>query len=299
MVEREIIKVEDSYNIGTIFSSSNVDFFIDHRYSNAFSGSVILFGSLGTENPVVVKIPRFSKDAEREWEGLTKAFAARVSVPEPIALIEFGKKQKAIMMKQIMGDKLYFNDDMLMRKKLGAMVFEMHSAVHIDKNNNLVPCLHYQEQLEKYKSFNSPGQSVWKTTNKLLSKLYPYAFENHNIKSVFNHNDLHEGQIIIEADGNLRILDFGNWKIDSNLNDIAYLLFHTIRTKKSIKCYECFLEGYFQNNCADKYLRNAIHFYTLFISARALEYFISTDSKHFASALNTHRDILKYMQINS
>lgn len=56
-----------------------------------------------------------------------------------------------------------------------------------------------------------------------------------------------------------------------------------------------FLEGYFKNQKINESLLKAINFYTLFISTRALDYFMKNNPKYYKSAAKTHNKILEHI----
>lgn len=278
-----------------------IDLNIDNRESVSFTGSELIFASTTPENKVVVKIPSDNSRAKHEWEGLKKAYLANVSVPMPVALINYNTDRLAVVSAFVQGDNLYYHPDSCVKVELGRQIKTMHKKAWIDgktwESSDRNTFIYYDKHIFHWTSGKLKELQTDSKTISLINKLSGTMIDfcNH-IKPVFNHNDLHDGQVIINKEKHPTIIDFGNWTEESWLNDIGYHLFHLIRTdrEKSVD-FTNFLHGYLDNQPLSYIEKSVLGFYLLFISARALNYFSINQSTYLPIAKETHKKVLHYL----
>lgn len=267
-----------------------------------FTGGKLVFATIKSGEKVVVKIPFSKSGAQHEWIGLKTAHTADVRVPTPIALINYQDDKLAIVSGFIEGKNLYDNPNPSTKTRVGRSVKKMHKNASVDgfawNSSGRSTFAYYDKNIVNWASGELEELQVDSRTNSLLNKLADTMadFCSHT-KPVFNHNDLHDGQIIVDAKGNPNITDFGNWIEEGWLNEISYHLFHLVRTGKVEEDnFTNFLKGYLGNKRLTEVEKSVMAFYLLFISARALNYFNMRNSSYLSIAKNNHKKVLKFLE---
>lgn len=266
-----------------------------------FTGSKVIYASSDSGEKVVLKIPFNSTKTLYEWEGLKKAFRAHTPIPEPIALIDYLDNQLAIVSSFVAGDNLYFNPNPGIKTKIGKEVRKMHQNAQIEGRDWIESkrstYIYYDQFISRWATGEFGELKSGSKTLLLLGKFTP-SMENYckTTVPVFNHNDLHDGQIIVDKNGNPKIIDFGNWVEEGWLNELGYHLFHLVRTRRiRTDDYPNFLDGYLSGKKLSDDEKSTLAFYLLFISARALSYFNSRNSSYLPFAQETHDGVLKLL----
>src|SRR3990167_3969143 len=107
MIERQRFDTIDPSpkNRGTI------DLGLGERVEIPFTGAEIIHAATISGDKVVIKKPLRNNQARHEWKGLNIAESTGISVPKPIALINYTPDQLAIVSSYVEGDKLYDKPD--------------------------------------------------------------------------------------------------------------------------------------------------------------------------------------------
>lgn len=299
MQERKAFKIIESP------SRNDVDFIelkMGEKRPIPFTGSEIIFAATNSGKKAVVKIPFNNNDAQREWVGLKAAHLADIRVPTPIALINFQDDRLAIVSGFIEGENLYDNPNPNAKIKVGNLIKKMHQNTKVDgldwKSSERNTFAYYDKHIFSWTSGELEEFQIDNRTISLLNKFTDTMADFCiSAKPVFNHNDLHDGQIIIDSKGNPNIMDFGNWIEESWMNDISYHLFHLVRTERvKAENFTNFLKGYLGNERLTESEKSILAFYLLFISTRALSYFHKRKSSYLPTAKENHLKILSFLE---
>lgn len=278
---------------------------IGQKNTIPFTGSKIIYASTASERKVVIKVPTHNHEAQHEWKGLRKAYLAGASVPSPIALIHFSKENLAIVSGFIEGESLSLNPRPEIKTKIGQQIRLIHQQAQINgnlwKTTGRKSFLYYDKHLFNW---NKKGLSELKKDSKTFSVLNKHMDDMikfcKNTDPVFNHNDLHGGQVIINKSDKPTIIDFGNWREEGWVNELAYHLFHLIRTDRELPIeFKSFLKGYLKNKELSENEKSVLAFYLLFISSRALNYFNNRQSSYLPIAKKNHYKVLSYLENES
>lgn len=272
-----------------------------NKETELFTGSKVIYALSNSGEKVAIKIPFDGSKTLYEWEGIIKAFKADVPIPKPIALINYLDDQLAIVSSFVAGDNLYFNPNPDIKTEIGKEVKKMHQKAQIEgkdwiksKRNTFI---YYDQFIFRWATGQFKELGSGSKTLLLLGKFTP-SMESYckTTIPVFNHNDLHDGQIIVDENGNPKIIDFGNWVEEGWLNELGYHLFHLVRTRRiSTEDFPNFLDGYLSGRKLSEDEKSTLAFYLLFISARALNYFNSRNSSYLPFAQETHNGVLKLL----
>lgn len=299
MLERETFDIVESTR-GR--EKDFTDLRIDKKEAPSFTGSEIVYARTSLGEKVVIKIPSDKDRTIHEWQGLSAVEKAGVSIPPPIALVNYPPDRLAIVSNFIEGDNLYFNPNPGIKAEVGRQIKKMHQKAEIDgrfwESSGRSSYIYYDRYIFSWGSGEIEELQIDSRTSSLLKKFSDMMMDFcKQTKPVFNHNDLHDGQIILSREGAPVIIDFGDWKEESWLNDIAYHLFHLIRTDRAEpENFANFLNGYLGNDQLSEAEKSTLAFYLLFISARALNYFSRRQSSYLSIAKETHRKIVDYLE---
>ncbi|HEX6976864.1 MAG TPA: phosphotransferase [Patescibacteria group bacterium] len=270
------------------------------RVEVPFTKGEIIYAQTESGVSVVVKKPLRKEQAEHEWVGLNKAHSTGILVPLPIALINYSQEQLAIVSALVDGNNLYYFPNPKIKSEIGRQVRIMHDLAEVDGRTWESSGRKTFEYYDKYKFNWSRGKieelSIDSETSLLLTSLAinmeVFCRES---QPTFNHNDLHDGQIIVDKNNTPVIIDFGNWNEETWLNDLGYYLFHLIRTDRNNDDFGNFLDGYTGGKKFSDVEKSNLAFYLLFISSRALAYFYRNNSPYLAIAKDTHTKVLAYL----
>lgn len=298
MKERIVVRPIESHK-DQIFGSE-VQLNVSRRILVPFTGSTVLFARTEDGIQVVIKISAKKNRAKREWVGLNKAYDVGSPVPEPILLANDENGKEVLISEKIDGVSLFRVPSTEAKHRLGNVIGTMHRNVRVGGTewlNSGKPEFNYYDRYLSYRLKSStPGLEKDSKTLVLLSKLtdamQAYVGATH---PVFNHNDIHDGQVLVLPNHNLAIIDFENWTEDSQLNELATYLFHSIRTGRPAGEFDSFLQGYLGSMAFTETEKSALAFYLLFISARAVIYFQSSASSYLETARATHQKVLQYI----
>jgi len=287
MIEKEHFDIVES-SFGGCVDSINLK--ICNKEAALFSGSQVVYASTDLGEKVAIKIPLDCDQARHEWKGLKAVYLADVSIPTPIALIKFPKHQLAIVSGFVEGNDLYISPNPDVKKKVGIQVKKMHQNVRIDgktwESSERSTFVYYDKFIFSWAAGDFKELQAGSNTISLLGKFTDTMedFCGHT-KPVFNHNDIHDGQIIVNKNGEPVIIDFGDWVEEGWLNDLGFHLFHLIRTEREESGdFINFLDGYLGKNKLSEDEKSTLAFYLLFISARALYYFDKRQSSYLPIA---------------
>lgn len=283
-------------------NTNSIDLEIGDRKLIPFTGSELVFTFTGSGEKVIVKIPSNNYQARHEWVGLGMVQMADISVPVPIALINHSAGQLAIVSGFVEGDNLYFNPNPDIKVEVGRQIKKMHQHTQINGKgwelSGRNTFIYYDKHIFSWATGKLKELQTDSRTTSLLAKLTD-TMESFckDTKPVFNHNDLHDGQIITDRDGNPTIIDFANWTEESWLNDLGYHLFHLVRTERvEPEDFTNFLSGYLEKDRLSEVEKSTLAFYLLFISARALNYFNRRQSSYLSTAKENHQKVLDYLE---
>ena len=264
-----------------------------------FTGNSILYATSESGTKVVIKISTSNSGAQREWKGLNMAHGAGLSVPEPYALAKSKDNEKLIIFEKVEGELLYTSNQTRLRIDLGEIVKDMHNQIFVSGNgwvsSGKPDFSYYEKLLNRYLKSSLNELKAGSETHTILNKFVNVmSYYCKTITPVFNHNDLHDGQIIVKPNQKLVLLDFENWKEETQLNEISYYLFHLIKDGSVNRNFDKFINGYLKSYRLTDTEKSVMTFYLLFISARAIDYFKNTGSKYLQKALETHKKVLRY-----
>lgn len=265
-----------------------------------YTGTTIIFAKNQNNQRFVIKFPTRETKAKREWTGLSKAYTAGVSTPLPIALVTNKYGHIGVMLEEVDGQSLYNHPDEQARTQLGQIVRAMHSSVPIEGTEWLekgkADYTYYERLIREWLDGQVYLTDKNSTTQALLRLLStPMSAYCKSTPPKFNHNDLYDGQAIVRKQ-KVTLIDFEEWAEESPLNDIGYYLFHTIRTGMPNIHFWSFLNGYLGNEVFSEIEKQALMFYLLFISSRALNYFNNLKSIHLKTATRTHQEVVDYVE---
>lgn len=261
----------------------------------------ILFAITESGYEVVIKIPSRKGGAEREWVGLKKAYDAGVPTPKPLTLARFENDKLAVVTEKFKGKKLYFYSTNEIKRRLGQTIRLMHKETVISgqewEQGGKPNFIYYDHYLQSWlKGHIDELQHNSKTS--LLLERFAEAMKRHcrTASPVFTHNDLHDGQVFIKENGDLLLVDFEEWKEESFLTEVAYYLFHSIRTDRAPEGFAEFMRGYLETSSLSENEKLVLIFNLLFISARALDYFYTRKHPYLEKAKINHQKTLNYIE---
>lgn len=281
-------------------AASDIKLKVKNRIFVPFTRSEIVFATTENGVPVVIKYSRIKEGSKREWLGLNKAYGAGVPVPKPLALAVDRDGTQVLVSEEIAGEPLYKYRQAEIKKQLGAIVRQMHSNVFIDgkewTESGKADFTYYEKYAFYWLRGSTNGFEKGSKTLALLKKFTDAMRDYCNRTSpVFNHNDIHDGQVFMRENGTLAIIDFENWKEESPLNEMAVYLFHSIRTAVPIQEFKNFIDGYMANGSLTEYEKETFMFYLLFVSARAVSYFQTAGSNYLEKARINHQMVLDFV----
>lgn len=298
MEERLVVKPIECYRDELFGPEVHLNVF--RRILVPFTGSTVLFATTEVGTQVAIKISSKKNGAKREWVGLNKAYDAGVPVPEPLLLANDENGKEVLISKKIDGVSLFVVPDNRTKDQLGSIIRLMHRNVRIGGaewlNSGKPDFNYYDRYLFYWLRGSTPGLGKDSKTLVLLSKLTDAMKAYCNItRPIFNHNDIHDGQVFVLPGHRLSIIDFENWTEDSQLNELATYLFHSIRMSRPADEFENFLRGYLGSMGFTETEKSALIFYLLFISARAVSFFQYSASGYLETARATHHKVLQYI----
>ena len=266
-----------------------------------FTGGEIIYAVASYGERVVIKKPLRSDQARREWNGLNIAYATGISVPRPIALVKYDDSQLALVSSFVKGDTLYDYPDSTVKYEVGRQIRLMHHKARISgelwKSSGRSTFVYYDKHLFDWTRSDleelRPDRQTVLLLNELTDNMEQFCGWT---KPTFNHNDLHDGQIMVGVDRSPTIIDFGNWAEETWINEISYHLFHLIRTDRvDTDDFLFFVNGYQEGEGFTDTEKSNMVFYLLFISSRALAYFYTSGSAYLPIARETHNKVLKHI----
>lgn len=284
------------------FNEPYIELEIDRRMVVPFTGGEISYVTTLSGDKLVIKKPISDEQAKHEWKGLNTAYSAGISTPRPIALINYDENQLGIISGFVEGNNLYFYPNPEVKVEVGKQIRAMHQGAQTDgdiwESSGRGSFSYYDKLIFKWskggiEELKFDGESI------VILKELAHTTEKFCRESVptFNHNDLHDGQIIVNREGESTIMDFGNWTEETWINDIAYHLFHLIRnSKEKTDDFTNFLSGYQKKEKLSDTEKINLAFYLLFISSRALTYFYNRHSRYLPVAQKTHERVLDYLR---
>jgi hypothetical protein len=182
-------------------SKSSIELKLGEKTKVPFTGAEIIHATTITGDRVVIKKPLRNEQARHEWEGLKIAESTGISVPEPVALVNYTENQLAIVSGYIDGEKLYETPNPDIKFEVGKQIKMMHQRAHINGNSwtssSRSTFIYYDRYIFNWtngdiEELNKNSRSV-----AILEELTDSAEQFCvNSKPVFNHNDLHDGQVI-------------------------------------------------------------------------------------------------------
>lgn len=273
--------------------------FIQKEAITTFRGNKLIYATAEDGLEVVIKISSKVGGSENEWQALVRAYDMDISVPKPLLLGKTDSGQDAIVSLRIFGNSLSLDMGVGIRDSLGKVIKKMHDSVFVNgaqwAKSGKKDFSYYENTLHRW--INSPLSDIkYGSVQAILSELsQPMANYCYKTSPVFNHNDLHDGQVILEGN-KIVLVDFENWQENSRLNEIAFYLFHCIRMNRRLDNFNEFLRGYLEGVSISEEEKIILLFNVLFISSRALEYFSLRNVKYLETAKNNHRKVLDFVE---
>lgn len=286
-------------------SRDSIDLELGERITIPFTGAEIIYATTISGDKVVIKKPLNNDRARHEWKGLNTVEPTGISIPKPVALISYSEDQLAIVSSYVEGDKLYDKPNPDVKAEVGRQIKKVHQSAQIVGedwvSSGRSSFVYYDRYIFRWAKGNIVELGTDSRTASMLGELTDTAdqFCTHS-EPTFNHNDLHDGQVIVDGNGKPTIIDFGNWIEETWLNDIGYHLFHLVRTDRAYTDdFTKFLSGYLENRKLTDAEKSNLAFYLLFISSRALNYFHRRHSSYLSVAQGTHRKVLDHLENES
>ncbi|HWA51790.1 MAG TPA: phosphotransferase [Patescibacteria group bacterium] len=280
--------------------ASSIDLEITEKNKIPFTGGEIIYARTQSGMDVVIKKTARKNQAEHEWRGLNTAHSTGIATPSPIALVNYNQDHLALVSTRIHGKSLYFNPNPGIKDKLGNQIRIMHNTAQVTgdswKATGRNSFAYYDKYIFNWSrvgleeiNIDSKSYALIKSFRDLMEQFC------NETQPTFNHNDLHDGQVIVTEENIPVLIDFGEWTEETWLNDIGYYLFHQIRTDRPKDDFSTFLNGYLSGERLSESERSNLAFYLLFISSRALTYFYRNSSPYLSTAKETHGKVLKYV----
>jgi Ser/Thr protein kinase RdoA (MazF antagonist) len=296
----------ERHQFNTINSSpgrkSSIELELGEKTEVLFTGAEIIYAMTITGDRVVIKKPFRNDQARHEWEGLKIAESTGISVPKPVALVNYTENQLAIVSGYIDGVKLYDAPNSDIKAEVGKQIKMMHKRARVSGNDwtssGRSSFIYYDRYIFNWTNGDIVELNKNSRSAVILEELADSAEQLCvESKPVFNHNDLHDGQVIESISGKPTIIDFGNWIEETWINEIGYHLFHLIRTNRAhTDDFPNFISGYLENAKLSDSEKSNLAFYLLFISSRALNYFHRRHSSYLPIATETHNKVLEHLE---
>lgn len=283
----------------------SIDLDLGEKVQIPFTGAEIIYAATISGDRVVIKKPLSNDRARHEWEGLNTVESTGISVPKPIALIYYSTDQLAVVSSYVEGDKLFDKPNPDVKVEVGRQIKKMHKSAKVVGedwvSSGRSSFLYYDRYIFRWSGGNIEELRADGRTASILGELIDAADQFcNNSEPTFNHNNLHDGQVIVDGTGKPTIMDFGNWIEETWLNDIGYHLFHLIRTDRvQTEDFTNFLSGYMEDKKLTDTEKSNLAFYLLFISSRALNYFSRRHSSYLPVAQGTHKKVLAHLENES
>jgi len=277
-------------------------FAVTGEIASTFRGNRIIFATSEDQNqPVVIKIPIDRQGARREWIGLRKTSEARIPVPSPIMLGLTDSNFTCVVSERVEGRPLFLYSDDEARMFLGKTTKMMHSEVRIldsgEGQNELVDFSQYKEQIYTWGINQYKAGIDWPLTQYLFKTLSdPMSSYCDSIAPVFNHGDIHDGQVIVSPKNDITLIDFESWSADRPLNDLGFYLFHCLRSNREFEAFKSFMDGYSGDYSLNEKDIESLVFYLLFVSTTAVFKFITLNTDYLETARENHMKVLTFIQ---
>lgn len=279
----------------------NKKFSLTGEILTTFKGSKIVYAASDRGQPVAIKIPVNKQGAEREWSGLTKASESGISVPSPMMLGLTDWGSACIVLGRVYGKPLFLDKSYETRGLLGQTVRRMHAGVSIvefeSQLNGMINFTHYDKQLKSW-GINQSQIGIDSSFTQYLFQLFSQPMDNYceTASPVFNHNDIHDGQVFISAKKDLILIDFEDWTVNRSLNDLGFYLFHCLRSNSEIDAFKSFMDGYFENGTLNESDKQALIYNLLYISTRAVIRFMAQKTDYLETARENHKKVLDFIR---
>lgn len=280
--------------------SINLD--LGERIRTPFSGAEVVHASTVSGDRVVIKRPLRNEQARHEWEGLNIAETTGISVPRPIALINYSTDRVAMVSSYVEGDKVFDKPNPDVKVEVGRQIRRMHQSAQVTGeswvSSGRGSFVYYDRYIFRWARGDIEELREDGRTASILGELTDTTDQFcRNSEPTFNHNDLHDGQVIVDGNGKPTIIDFGNWIEETWMNDIGYHLFHLVRTDRvRTDDFTNFLSGYMEGKKMTDTEKTNLAFYLLFISSRALNFFYRRHSSYLPVAQETHKKVLVHVE---
>lgn len=277
------------------------EFLVKQRIPTTFRGGKIIYAAFPDGIQVVIKTPKDENGAKREWDGLIKTSTAGIPVPKPILLGLNDSGQPCIVLERIHGKPLFLNHSHEARTQLGQTIKQMHTRVAIEGTEWL------ESEMSDYAYYDRKIK-LWGEKQELIGDnniFTQYLFQIFSLSMidycnktlpVFNHNDIHDGQVIRSNEGRGVLIDFGNWTEDRPMNDLGFYLFHCLRNNTGFEMFKSFMNGYLGDNSLHEDDKQALIFNLLFISTRAIIIFSTFRPVYAKVAKMNHQKVLSFIK---
>lgn len=273
------------------------------NFVTAFTNSLILFAEDEQGQEVVVKFSTYEWGAKNEWRGLLKADQANIPVPKPIALVKDAGGTLGIVTRKIDGENLYKSrrrDDGL-KRKLGTVIRDMHHRITISGHNwvqsGKSDFTYYDIRINEWKASgvddlraDSKAQVILAALTKETSNMFA------DILPVFNHNDLHDDQVLVSRNQDIFLIDVEMWREECAFNDLATYLFHSLRTERPEEDYVEFLDSYRGGEKLSSDEQSMMAFYLLYLGLRGIHFFAKFKPQNIYLAQQHLRKVLRFLE---
>lgn len=220
-------------------------------------------------NEMVAKFSSNRDKVMHEISGYKLAKLAGVKTPWLFGCVLDKDDSPGVLTSRLRGDNLYIDASDEEKFVLGSIIRTLH-----DNTPKTI------ETVQERSYYDYPVDVGNYLKNPLVSGVIPYELINYLMNSsisdlqsgerVVNHGDLHDAQVIL-VEETQHIIDFGEWFLGSGLEDLSIYLFHSLRTLRSEKSFQDFINGYTQNYKLSEQEKLSISFLLLFNAVRFVD----------------------------
>lgn len=269
-----------------------------------YSGSRLIMGRSPAGMGVAIKIPAHDGGARHEWNGLLRAHRAGVPVPAPVAYGHDGEGAELLVSEWVQAPSLYHRPVTDSWACLGAILRQMHRAVPTTgvrwRESGRCDFSFFDRRRHAFRRQGCLDAGHARSAA-LLDGLAP-EMANYCVDAapVFNHNDLHDNQVMVDGRRGLVLIDFERWEEESPLNDVACYIYHSIRIggvdREVVHARIAeFVKGYFAADGFAMRERSALAFYLLFIAMREAARHAAGSRQVVECARRAHARVLAFV----
>jgi aminoglycoside phosphotransferase (APT) family kinase protein len=273
---------------------------IRQRLTSSFTGSTLLFGRTEANEKVVIKTSAYPEGNANEWEGLKKISSTGLPTQQGIMIGKLSDGSSGLVTKEVEGEPLTDIPSEDQRRDIGTQLKNIHSSTKISgdewEKSGKQTFTYYDWHLAYWRKNADTVSPICRQAISILDTLVEAASRYfQSTTPVFTHQDLHDGQVIVNSNNDKILIDFENWKEADPLDDIAMYLFHSIRENSPKAFYSELSNGYFDGRKTTDQENSVLAFDTLFFALRAVGYFHKFKLPYFNTAIDNLRLVNHYI----